>query len=90
MTNTGNDRSIRRAGPGRRHDNRRVLLVVLAAWAVGAVVALIGWTVAGGERQPDDLRLLVVLLIIPGLIGLAVAWGTGRLTAWRQRDRTGS
>ncbi|MEU8182168.1 hypothetical protein AB0B85_16060 [Micromonospora sp. NPDC049044] len=57
---------------------------------MGAVVALIGWAVADGERQPDDLGLLVVLLIIPGLIGLAVAWGTGRLVEWRQRDRAKS
>ncbi|MFG1651034.1 hypothetical protein ACGFIE_13980 [Micromonospora sp. NPDC049275] len=90
MTNTGNDRSVNPAGPGHRYNTKQVLLVVLAAWAVGAVVALIGWTVAGGERQPDDLLLLVVLLAIPGLIGLAVAWGTGRLTASRERARAES
>ncbi|MEU4471239.1 hypothetical protein [Micromonospora sp. NPDC023888] len=89
MTNTGNDRSLDQPRPGRRYNNRQVLVVVLAAWAVAAAVALIGWLAAGGERQPDDLQLLVVLLVIPGLIGLAVAWGTGRLTAWRQRDRAG-
>ncbi|WP_328650646.1 hypothetical protein OG598_20605 [Micromonospora sp. NBC_00330] len=66
------------------------MLVVLVAWVVAAVLTLIGWSAAGGERQPEDLQLLVVLLIIPGLIGLATAWGTGRWTASRQRDREGS
>ncbi|MDG4779563.1 hypothetical protein O7614_07895 [Micromonospora sp. WMMD961] len=67
-----------------------MLLAVLAAWVVAAVLTVVGWSVAGGERQPDDLWLLVVLLVIPGVIGLAVARGIGRWTASRRRDRAGS
>ncbi|MGC4836091.1 hypothetical protein ACLQ3D_16480 [Micromonospora vinacea] len=59
---------------------------MLVAWAVAAVLTLIGWSTADGERQPDDLWLLVVLLAIPGLIGLAVAWGIGSVAS-RQRNR---
>ncbi|MEV1154284.1 hypothetical protein AB0J27_02595 [Micromonospora chokoriensis] len=66
------------------------MLVVLVAWVMAAVLTLIGWSAAGGEQQPEDLRLLVILLVIPGLIGLATAWGMGRWTASRRRDRAGS
>ncbi|MET8200353.1 hypothetical protein [Micromonospora taraxaci] len=86
MTNTGNDRSANRAGPGRRYNNKQVLLAVLTAWVVAAVLTVVGWSVAGGERQPEDLRLLVVLLAIPGLIGLSVAWGIGAAASRRNRE----
>ncbi|MEU8219201.1 hypothetical protein AB0C47_25940 [Micromonospora taraxaci] len=89
MTNTGNGRSVNRAVSGRRYDNKQVLLAVLIAWAVAAVLTLIGWSVADGERQPEDLWLLVVLLAVPGLIGLAVAWGIGSVAS-RRRNREGT
>ncbi|MEO3769930.1 hypothetical protein [Micromonospora sp. B9E7] len=89
MANTGNGRSVNPAAPGRRYDKRQVLLAVLVAWVVAAALTMVGWSVAGGERQPDDLWLLVVLLAIPGLIGLAVAWGVGSVAS-RRRNREGA
>jgi cation transporter-like permease len=86
MTNTGNDRSVGRAEPSRRYNTRQALLAVLAAWVVAAVLTVVGWSVAGGERQPDDLWLLVVLLALPGLIGLSVAWAIGAAASRRNRE----
>ncbi|MGC5289823.1 hypothetical protein [Micromonospora sp. DT231] len=85
MTNTGNDRSINQAAPGRRPKTMVFLLAVLAAW----VVTLVLWRAAGGERTPGDLLFLVLMLAIPFLVWPAAS----RLGRWadsrsRSRDRS--